>query len=148
TPEAQQPPEPSPDTPPERLRKQRAPDPYWDALLHHFNPPQTDSERGKWNRAIKQLRDIGATPDEIHDHIAEHSRSQAFWQLSPLALVGNWTKLTPPQKVAASNGTDRRRSEDESPDEEKRRHERAAALDAFVDELNGNGNGNTSNNTK
>lgn len=43
----------------------RPPDPIWDALDLHFGPVRTKSERGRRNVAVKELRDAGATPDEI-----------------------------------------------------------------------------------
>lgn len=40
-------------------------DETWDALEEEFGPVRTKSERGRRNAAVKELKDAGATPEEI-----------------------------------------------------------------------------------
>lgn len=40
-------------------------DVIWDQLDLHFGPVRTKGERGRRNVAVKELRDAGATPEEI-----------------------------------------------------------------------------------
>jgi hypothetical protein len=44
---------------------ERLPDEIWDALTEHFGDVRTKDERGRRNAAVKQLREAGATPEEI-----------------------------------------------------------------------------------
>lgn len=43
----------------------RAPDPIWEALTAAFGEVRTPSERGRRNRAVRELKEAGATPEEI-----------------------------------------------------------------------------------
>lgn len=40
-------------------------DEVWDALEKEFGAVRTKSERGRRNSAVKELREAGATPEEI-----------------------------------------------------------------------------------
>ena len=53
-------------------KKARARDPLWDASVQIFGfTPQTDDERGAWNKALKQLRAAEVTDSELKRLCAE-----------------------------------------------------------------------------
>lgn len=54
----------------------------------------TGSSRGQLNKAVKELRDIGATSDEVTDKAAAYRRQYEKAALTPLALVKHWPALT------------------------------------------------------
>jgi hypothetical protein len=60
-------------------------DPIWDALDLHFGPVRTKGERGRRNVAVKELRDAGATPEEIT--IAYEWCKKSFTVFTEMALV-------------------------------------------------------------
>jgi hypothetical protein len=79
-----------------RERAPRAADPLWDALCFVCKLQQssmTASSRGITNRALKELRDAGATPEDII------LRSQAYVERfrstpTPQALARQWPGLS------------------------------------------------------
>lgn len=83
------------DKPPEsRIRKA---DNLFDTLAKAcgINVTQlTGSSRGQLNKAVKELRDIGATSDQITDKANAYRRQYEKAALTPLALVKHWPALT------------------------------------------------------
>lgn len=78
----------------EEPRAPRARDPLWDAFVAERLPePQTKSERGRWNAAIKQLRDIEATPGDVRTRCREYKRRWQGIEITPTAIAANWTTL-------------------------------------------------------
>jgi hypothetical protein len=74
------------------------PDPIWDALVAAFGyTPITRSERGKWNRAAKDLRDAAIDPADIAKRVAEYRRRWPGINCNPLALAAHWGELAPRQ---------------------------------------------------
>jgi hypothetical protein len=71
----------------------RAPDVIWDALEAELGRPATRNERGKRNNAVKQLRDVAASPDQVRDRCAEYRRRWPNASLTDQALVNHWTSL-------------------------------------------------------
>jgi len=63
----------------------REPDVIWDALDLHFGPVRTKGERGRRNVAVKELRDAGATPEEIR--IAYEWCKKSFTVFTEMAVV-------------------------------------------------------------
>ena len=43
----------------------RAPDPIWDSITAHFGEPRTKSERTRRGKAVSELREAGATAEEV-----------------------------------------------------------------------------------
>jgi DNA-binding transcriptional ArsR family regulator len=81
---------------PPALRKPRAPDPVWDAMVDACGlsgASPTPGERGKWNKAAKELRSAEATPDEIRRRAQTYRRRYPQTTLTPLALSNNWATL-------------------------------------------------------
>jgi Asp-tRNA(Asn)/Glu-tRNA(Gln) amidotransferase A subunit family amidase len=73
----------------------RQPDPLWDALTEVFptDDVMTRNERARWNVAVKQLREAGATPDEIRRRAHAYQRAHPTWAYTPLALVSHWSEF-------------------------------------------------------
>jgi DNA-binding transcriptional ArsR family regulator len=55
----------------------------------------TPSGRGPINRAVKELRDIGVTPDQVGGRAAAYRRTYPDISLTPTALAKHWAALTP-----------------------------------------------------
>jgi hypothetical protein len=55
------------------------------------------SERGRYNRAAKELAEIGVTAEEIRRRAQEYRRRWPNVPLTPTALVANWTQFEPPR---------------------------------------------------
>lgn len=53
----------------------------------------TRSARGSLNAAAKQLREIGATPEDVHARAAAYRRRHPEWPLTAQALVKHWPSL-------------------------------------------------------
>lgn len=69
-------------------------DPIWDALVKAFGyTPATKSERGKWNKAAKELRDAGVDPSLIGPRLAKYRRTWPGINANPLALAAHWGEL-------------------------------------------------------
>lgn len=67
----------------------------WDAVLEVCGltgSTPTQSERGGWNKAVKELRDIGATPDEIHQRARIYRKTWPNVSLTPNALSRRWNE--------------------------------------------------------
>lgn len=65
----------------------------WKAL------PQT--ARGSLNKAAKELRDIDATPDQIHARARAYRQRWPGIDLTPMALVKNWGQVSAQQPSSA-----------------------------------------------
>lgn len=66
---------------------ERPRDEVWDALEVEFGPVRTKSERGRRNLAVKELREAGATPEEIA--ICASYCRRNFTHFTEMALC-NW----------------------------------------------------------
>ena len=75
----------------------RASDPLWDVLDDELGKVETASERGRRNRALKELRDIGVTPDELRRRIRTYRRKFPNIVVTPTALTANWSLLAAPR---------------------------------------------------
>lgn len=63
----------------------------------------TRSARGKLNDATKQLREIGATPEDVRGRAAAYRRQHPTWDLTAPALVKHWPNLNgaaPTERIA------------------------------------------------
>lgn len=86
-------PDPQPPTSAERGRK---PDVVWDALMAVCavdTSSITASSRGAYNRAVKELRQAGATPEEITRRAAIFRATWPDIRLTPTALVRRWSEV-------------------------------------------------------
>lgn len=74
-------------------KKSRKPDHIWDAVVAECGDPRTTSERGKFNKAVKELKEAGATPDAIRDKAKLYRDRYPRAALTPNALAGHWGQL-------------------------------------------------------
>lgn len=81
---------------------QREPDVLWDATMTACRIDTSaipQSSRAGYNKAVAELKRIGATPDEVHTR-ANHHRQHwpSVTTLTPHSLVKHWAELSqPPQ---------------------------------------------------
>jgi len=68
-------------------------DELWDTLEAELGEAVTASERGRRNKALKELRDIGATPGEVRKRCKAYRRMWPDITLTATALAANWTTL-------------------------------------------------------
>lgn len=69
-------------------------DDLWEALEEAMRcKPSTRIEQSRWNAALKQLRDAGATPDEITSRAAAYRREWPNVELTPHGLAANWSRF-------------------------------------------------------
>jgi hypothetical protein len=71
-------------------------DPLWDALAAELGEPATQSERGRRNRALVELREVGATPEEIRRRCSLYRSRWPGVELTATALAANWSQLDRP----------------------------------------------------
>jgi hypothetical protein len=55
------------------------------------------SERGRYNRAVKELVELGASVEEVRRRAQEYRRRWPGVSLTPTALVANWTQFELPR---------------------------------------------------
>lgn len=76
--------------------RRRRPDPIFDALMEAlgWDPGElTHTSRGQANRAVKELRDAGASPEGIRARADRYRRTWPDCSLTPSALVKHYTAL-------------------------------------------------------
>lgn len=82
------------DDPPPPAPKPRPRDEIWDALLALFPAPVlTKTQRGAYNAAVKELKQLGATPAEIRRRAERWGHVFPRATLTPNALVKHWHRL-------------------------------------------------------
>lgn len=87
------------------LKKPRKRDELWDTLTVVLGfTPTNDAERGRWNKALKLLRQSGATPAQMHTRSAAFRRQYPKATLTATALASHWGAL------AATDSPDARRA--------------------------------------
>lgn len=90
-----------------KAAKPRPRDLIWDALSAEFGEPATKTEKTNRGRQARELREAGATPEDIAARIAEHRRRGEKWNLTANALMSNWTSLgttTAPKRNPGDTG--------------------------------------------
>lgn len=73
--------------------KTRTRDLLYDAWVETWGEPQTRTERGRLNRALKELREIDATPDQVRRVLRRYDHEFSGCARSPQGVTGNWTLL-------------------------------------------------------
>lgn len=72
-------------------------DPLWDCWnLYKYSvtsPLLTRSERGRINKALKELREVNATPEDMKARIAEYQKRWPQIEVTITALAANWASL-------------------------------------------------------
>jgi hypothetical protein len=75
----------------------RRADPLWDAVMLACNISTdiTSQARGRYNKAVKELRDIDADPDEVPRRAQVYKVKWPNTSLTPTALARHWAELVP-----------------------------------------------------
>ena len=76
--------------------RKRKPDPLWDTMLAVCGidgSTLTKTGRGQVNAALKELREIGATPADIDSKAKAYRKTWPDVSLTPTALVKHWGSL-------------------------------------------------------
>jgi len=73
----------------------RKPNELWDVLSELFAEPATKTEKTNRGRIVRELNEVGATPDDVRSRFAEHSTRRSSWTLTENALLTHWTDLAP-----------------------------------------------------
>lgn len=74
-------------------RPKRKADPLWDVLVLELGEPATKSERGRRNKALAELREVGATPEQIRTRLQTYRKRWPGVDVTATALAANWTAL-------------------------------------------------------
>lgn len=72
------------------------------SITGHDPKQLTRSERGRINKALKDLRSVGATPDELRARSRAWALRYPQATLTPTALAAHWSSLQRPSTVQAS----------------------------------------------
>lgn len=91
---------------PSKPRQGRAPDLLWEAVMDAcgIDPASvTDTARGRYNRAVGDLRKVGATPGEVTDRAQVYRVRFAEVALTPSALASHWAECDPARAVVPMN---------------------------------------------
>jgi len=95
----QESPEPEQEEPkPKNKKATRERNPIWDALLNScdVNPDKVNSsEKTRYGKLVKVLKEIDATPEEIFARAATYRYKFPKATLTPTALVNRWSECDP-----------------------------------------------------
>jgi len=87
----------------ETIAVARKRDDTWDAILAVCGITDvTSSARGAYNRAVKDIRDLGATPDEIGRRALRFRERWPEASLTPTALARRWGECDPARAHAVT----------------------------------------------
>lgn len=92
---------------PSQKKPDRPRDPIWDTLMEVCGIDTSaipKSARGGYNRAVKELREVGATPDQIKSRAQRWHKVYSGATLTPPALVKHWASLAGSQPKQQSEG--------------------------------------------
>ena len=71
------------------------------AIYGELKPTLTTSERGRLNKGLRELREIGATPSDITARAKQYSRVMPPGCLLTITgLVSNWARCVPAKKTS------------------------------------------------
>lgn len=71
----------------------------WEAMEYVMgHSPTTKTERGRWNKAVKELREVGATPDDLVLRATSYRRRWPDIDMTPTGIVANWDLLATAQQ--------------------------------------------------
>lgn len=69
-------------------------DPLWDVCDEVFGKTTTRSEASRRGKELKQLREIGASPDDLRLVASRYQREHPQWTFSLGAVLSHWTRLS------------------------------------------------------
>jgi hypothetical protein len=73
-------------------------DEVWDAIMDACGVNATtinSNERGRYNKAVKLLKESGATAEEIHTRVEVYRRKFKGAAVTPVAVANHWSELDP-----------------------------------------------------
>src|SRR5262249_33614989 len=104
----------------------RPPNPIWDAVCATFGMnPQTESERSRVGRVVRDLNIKGATPEEITRRFGCYVAKWPNAARTPEALLKHWDQFPPAAGQAAAGETPQERATRLAATAERRRREAA-----------------------
>ena len=112
--------------------KTRPTNPLWDVLVEVFYEPTTKDERKLFGKIVHDLKEVGATPDDVRARVRQHGKTQSHWDLTPRALVTHWSQLG---TEVSKNGTAESARRDAAQREAALEDERARNAAAMVHDL-------------
>jgi hypothetical protein len=89
------------DMPTQRPRGNKT-DPLWVALIEELDiraEELTEYQRGALNKALQQLRQVNATPEEIHRRCKIYKELYPSAALTATALAKHWAECRPGRRV-------------------------------------------------
>lgn len=87
--------------------KSRPPDPIWDAVIEACGIKPADitaTSRGGINKAVAELKTVGATPGQIQVRARRWSKVFPDAKLTPMALAKHWPQLDPATEMGKRDG--------------------------------------------
>jgi len=78
--------------------KNKRVDELWEAMIEACGYELSDitaSVRGRLNKALKELREVNATADQIRGAAAAYRKMYPNFTLTPNAMVSNWAQIRP-----------------------------------------------------
>lgn len=75
-------------------KKPRPRDPLWDALEDTVGKVTNELERGRRNKALKALRESGATADQVRNVVRNYRNRWPGVELTAMGIASNWSLLT------------------------------------------------------
>jgi hypothetical protein len=73
-------------------------DEVWDAIMDACgvnDKTLNTNERGRYNKAVKLLKESGATSDEIYMRVRVYKRKFSGAAITPVAVANHWSELDP-----------------------------------------------------
>ena len=89
------------------VQKPKRSDDIWDSIMDAcgVNTSSLNSqERGRYNKAVKLLKESNATAEEIHTRVQVYRRKFSGAAVTPIAIANHWSELDP-QKVPIQDVT-------------------------------------------
>jgi hypothetical protein len=78
-----------------------------EVLARELGTPMTRSEHGRRGKAIKELREIGATGEDVRRKCESYRTRWPNVELTAMALINNWSQLDRPVPSSANGLTSR-----------------------------------------
>jgi len=72
--------------------KPRPPNPIWDAVVTEWFPSGVGGQASRIGKIVKDLKSLGATPDDIRTRHLNYQRNEPTWTDTPEAIVKHWDR--------------------------------------------------------
>lgn len=94
-------PEPSFEPSIKKTRTARRANPLWDTIVdvcRYDVKGLTKSEQGRVAKAVSELKQVGASPDDVRARAEQYRKEWPEVELTPQALTSNWSRFAPKGK--------------------------------------------------